>query len=169
MATSLEVARLSGIDPKRPVATKMKNAYWKDFAELVGIAAIVASLLFVGIELRQNTAAVHAATMMELTAVSNDSIIQLAIDSELAAIVAKRDRSEELSEVETLQIRNWDLAYWIRMQNAFSHYRRGTIDQEDWSFYEYLICNSDREWESFKLRFQGPFIEFVTECQSLRQ
>ena len=31
----------------------MKTGNWKDSAELVGIAAIVASLIFVGIQLRQ--------------------------------------------------------------------------------------------------------------------
>ena len=32
----------------------MKTGSWKDIAELVGIAAIVASLIFVGLELKQN-------------------------------------------------------------------------------------------------------------------
>lgn len=31
----------------------MKNANWKEFAELTGIVAIVASLLFVGLQLKQ--------------------------------------------------------------------------------------------------------------------
>lgn len=34
----------------------MKMTDWKDFAELIGFAAIVASLIFVGIELRQSRA-----------------------------------------------------------------------------------------------------------------
>ena len=32
----------------------MKFAEWKDVAELVGIAAIIASLLFVGLQLKQS-------------------------------------------------------------------------------------------------------------------
>ena len=32
----------------------MKKTSWKKFAELIGIAAIVASLIFVGVELRQS-------------------------------------------------------------------------------------------------------------------
>ena len=31
----------------------MQKTHWKDIAEVVGIAAIVASLVFVGLELRQ--------------------------------------------------------------------------------------------------------------------
>jgi len=32
----------------------MKTTSWKEFAELVGIAAIVASLIFVGLQMRQS-------------------------------------------------------------------------------------------------------------------
>ena len=45
---------MAGTDPKRPVAIRMKKADWKDTAELVGIAAIVASLVFVGLQMRQS-------------------------------------------------------------------------------------------------------------------
>ncbi len=32
----------------------MKNSSWKDYAEIVGVAAIVASLIFVGLQMRQS-------------------------------------------------------------------------------------------------------------------
>ncbi len=38
----------------------MKEANWKDLAELVGIAAIVASLIFVGFQLKQERAIARA-------------------------------------------------------------------------------------------------------------
>ena len=53
MAAYWGSTRLSGINPKRAFARKMKKTDWKDVAELVGIAAIVASLVFVGLQLRQ--------------------------------------------------------------------------------------------------------------------
>jgi hypothetical protein len=43
----------SASDPKRPVAKSMKMTNWKDTAELIGIAAIVASLIFVGLQMKQ--------------------------------------------------------------------------------------------------------------------
>lgn len=52
----------------------MKNFSWKTFAELVGIAAIVASLIFVGFQMKQSQdialsarAVAHVANTIELT------------------------------------------------------------------------------------------------------
>jgi hypothetical protein len=46
----------------------MKKANWKDVAELIGVAAIVASLIFVGLEMRQQQALARA----ELSSASFD-------------------------------------------------------------------------------------------------
>ena len=47
----------------------MKSISWKEIAELIGIAAIVASLLFVGVELRQSQQiALNEAGFVALTA-----------------------------------------------------------------------------------------------------
>ena len=40
----------------------MKSAYWKDIAEVVGIAAIVVSLIVIVMELRQTQSALIAST-----------------------------------------------------------------------------------------------------------
>ncbi len=40
----------------------MQKTHWKDIVEVVGIAAIVASLIFVGLEMRQTRAIALAAT-----------------------------------------------------------------------------------------------------------
>lgn len=46
----------------------MKTTSWKDIAELIGIAAIVASLIFVGLELQQNREIAIADARDETTA-----------------------------------------------------------------------------------------------------
>jgi hypothetical protein len=45
---------MAPIDPKRPIGIDMNSSDWKDTAELIGIVAIVASLIFVGLQLRQD-------------------------------------------------------------------------------------------------------------------
>ena len=52
----------------------MKSTNWKDFAELVGIAAIVGSLVFVGLQMRQD----QAIAVSELLASRSDALIELA-------------------------------------------------------------------------------------------
>ncbi len=50
----------------------MKLSHWKDTAELIGIAAIVASLIFVGLQLRQD----RQFALSEYAADFNDTMIQ---------------------------------------------------------------------------------------------
>ena len=53
-------------NPKWTVAVTMKNTNWKDVAELLGIAAIVASLVFVVLELRQSQRIASSETYVSL-------------------------------------------------------------------------------------------------------
>ena len=80
----------------------MANTTWKDIAEVVGITAIVASLVFVGIQLNQDrevalseVAQFSAATYAEL---------QIAL-AEHSEILAKSNRKEELTESESIAIK----------------------------------------------------------------
>ncbi len=81
----------------------MKNTSWKDYAELIGISAIVASLIFVGLQMRQDReialASVQAAFMETLIAINND--INLNAD-----IWNKGLAGGELSGSETIVFRN---------------------------------------------------------------
>jgi len=50
----------------------LKTASWKDIAELFGIAAIVASLIFVGLEMRQTREIATAAAYIVESGQSGD-------------------------------------------------------------------------------------------------
>ena len=82
----------------------MKSRHWKSYVELVGIVAIVASLVFVGIQLRQDQVIARS----ELTSDSFQLMIELdqnLIDPGFANAFAKMlDRSEDLSTAEMVQI-----------------------------------------------------------------
>lgn len=82
----------------------MKFGYWKDAFEAIGLVAIVASLVFVGFQLRQDQMIARA----ELTSNSFELMIALhqkMLDPEFASTFAKMlDRSEDLSLQEMVQI-----------------------------------------------------------------
>ena len=138
----------------------------KSIVEIAGIVAVVLSLIFVGFELRQNTAAVHAATMQALTDGSQEYLLLMASSPELTAIRMKaRTSPEQLTEIEADRYNSLRRSRWVRFQNAFSQYQRGTIGYDDWSYYESLICISPpEEWEEHKGGLTRPFVEFVDSC-----
>ena len=59
---------------------QMKAYHWKDVADLVGVAAIVASLIFVGLQLKQD----RKLGMADITSARTESAVvftQLVIDN----------------------------------------------------------------------------------------
>lgn len=153
----------------------------KSIAELLGAGAVLLGLIFVGLELRQNTAAVKAATLQDLTDASVDWITNIASDPDLTRIfVTHPSALTELSEVEYQQLHLLYRAQWFRFQNAFLQWNRGTLDEDDWLIYEGFICRVRTEaaqntiaadtrvatWDEHKEVLLSQFVEFVEACRS---
>ena len=92
----------------------MKLSGWKDIAEVIGISAIVASLVFVGVQLKQE----QMIALAEVYAASESSaaVIDIAI-SENANIWLKSNNSETLSESESLIINRLVATLYRRARN----------------------------------------------------
>jgi hypothetical protein len=75
---------------------------WREIAELVGIGAIVASLIFVGLQLRQDRQAAFSEIRQNSSSVFAE--VQIAI-AEHADTLAKANSGEQLSESEEIALR----------------------------------------------------------------
>lgn len=116
----------------------MTREKWKDILEGIGFAAIIASLIFVGIETRNSamqasltTRALEMAAYQDLIDNILDMNMAITQDREVAALMFKVwNSSEELTEVEKFQfsraafqrLRHGDMAYF--------QYERGAIDED---------------------------------------
>ncbi len=82
----------------------MKSTNWKDVAEMIGIASIVASLVFVGLEMRQD----HIVARSQLAAGTFENLAALRQEMtgpEFAATYARMlEQQEQLSTAEQLQV-----------------------------------------------------------------
>ena len=93
---------------------------FNEIAELVGIVAIVASLVFVGLQMRQD----HAIARSELGAGSFESLASLRqtmIGTEFAATYAKMlEQTEQLTTMEKLQINAYlDAAKFLIIRECY--------------------------------------------------
>ncbi len=145
-----------------------KNRNLKSLFETLGIGAVLIGIVFVGIEIRQNTAAIQAATMQGLTDASQEYMLLLGSDAELAEIVRKgRDAPDQLNEIESRQYFYLIRARWMRYQNAFFQYQRGTIGDEDWAFYDSLICGGSYDnWQDHRAIMSKSFVNYAEACFS---
>ena len=113
----------------------MNSSNWKDIAELIGIAAIVASLIAVVIELRQTQASMVAATYQ---ARAFDAIRHLEESAEgefVLPITSRIDMSNPyamhtLTELERQRVYNVMVARMIDNDNEYYQYQNGFLDEE---------------------------------------
>ena len=126
----------------------MRKLYWKDIAEFLGIAAIVGSLLFVGLQLKQSQEiAIASQYNARFTAVSD--YLSNVIQSEPAMrVFAKRTRLRLLkSSTIPDSVKEWasdqpddELAFWLieayrvnkSFDNRYYQYEAGFISEESW-------------------------------------
>ncbi len=106
--------------------------------EFAGAMLLFASIIYVGIQIRQNT----AATKGQMYQARLDSIQQaqltIAASSELSAIMMKTtsegeldlSKLSELTPIEREQLRNVQQCNKLRCDNLFYQYKMGLIDKE---------------------------------------
>lgn len=151
----------------------MKSKNLRGLLDLAGAAAVLIGLVFVGLELRQNTEAVEAASLQNQTDASTEFLLLIAADAELARIWLESSKdANQLSEIDSARWFFLSRARWLRMQNAFLQWRRGTLSDDDWSIYKGLICNPDDKgvirfkdtWDHHQIALAEGFVEFVESC-----
>lgn len=151
----------------------MKRETLKLLVEAGSAATVLLGLVFVGLELRQNTEAVEAATFQGLTDASSNYLLTIASDPELTRIFAAGSADPSaLSEPDAARFFLVSRSYWVRMQNVYSQWRRGTLTADDWQLYEAVICASGSDLSRGTAATYGlhrdiltpAFREFIENC-----
>jgi len=110
---------------------------FREYAELIGIAALVISLLVVVYELRQNTNALQGTA---IDTISERQQFELYWSSEIAPVFVKAIKDpEQLTASETWQLSEWHTSAIAARQSEFSQYRLGLIEDTDWQTTEGVI------------------------------
>ena len=132
----------------------MSTKTFREYAELIGIAALVISLVIVVYELRQNTSALQGTAT---DAISGRQQFELYWSSEMAAVFVKAIKyPEKLTAIESWQLSEWHTSAIAARQSEFSQYRLGLIEESDWQTTEGVIQSmfsfkwSRDWWEAYR-------------------
>ncbi len=123
----------------------------KDKLELVGIVAVVVSLLILGFEIRQNTDTAAAQAVFELNESARQTLFLEATDPNLVSLIHKAEADfDALTERERFMYSRWVVALDNSFESAWRYNRRGVISDAEmrgWkaSFCGYLARASFRE------------------------
>ena len=125
----------------------MKFAEWKEVAELIGLIAIIASLIFVGLQLKQSQE-IALANQYQARA---EAVQQLHLTHmEVGRVPAVPAFREQIAAgVSTVDI-NTNLWLWIQMDNHHYQYQHGFLDEEAW---QAQLSNTRALYEDCRMRF----------------
>jgi hypothetical protein len=103
------------------------NWIWKETAEVLGVLGVIASMVFVGVEIRQNTDAVRGATLHAVSQQSLD-LVMAGVDSPELRSAFTAARENRLSP-EQKSLMNWFLSAKLRAdENRFRQVELGILD-----------------------------------------
>ena len=136
--------------------------------EVVGAIAVIATLLYLALQIRQNTKAMRGAT---LNAITEHKQFELRWSSDIATAWRKSlTEPKSLTQDESWQIAEWMCSSFVARQNEFFQYKQGLIDDETWAASEIIIKLALASkwgrnwWEEFAPNaFTEPFVNMVNK------
>jgi len=144
---------------------------WRTIAELIGVAAVVVSLLLVVIELQQTQSAISAAAHSDRT-VRNLELLQFALEHDYDEIQRLQETGESLTPKQRAIV---DAMFQMRLRHFEDlHYQHsiGTVSDETWAANKEglrLTVTSpafDRNWQNVRRFYRPSFIAAVEDVAS---
>ena len=143
----------------------------KDLFEAIGIVAIAASLIFLGLEMRTNTASVRATAYQTWVSVNTELNT---VDEELSATIARGIQdSANLTEESYIRFALWHYTFMQMAQATDYMYKMGTVDHDLWEAEVnraagHLDLPGVRQWWDAGARTQFPpdFVKLLESTSS---
>ena len=139
--------------------------------ETLGTIGVIASMIFVGLEIRQNTQAVRANAIQESTNVARQQVLTIAADPELMRLeFLCMGNPPGLTQEERNRCTYLSLSFWWGMQGLFEQWGLGVLPDKTWESWRRVIClNYARPWERSFLanasQFDSTFVAMVESCE----
>jgi hypothetical protein len=142
---------------------------------LVANFAVIAGIIFLGIELQQNNKLLQAeaiSSVMDTRMIRQDQVIE---NDSLSELISKNRKREELSDAELLRIRALHTRSMLGWQKDFFLYKEGILTEEYFRTNLQVMKNAfsrDNEtfghlqhWESYWHRAAMPaFRDYIEKC-----
>ncbi len=146
----------------------MSNKY---IFEIGGAIGLIGSLIFVGIEIRQNTTAVRGATQQAVSSQVAEMYRIGAENERMAELVSKafQDISKaDISESDYVSLWMYQMMGFRRIENIYLQYKNGLLTKDAFSRIGMGIYRSKivREiWDERRGDFEPDFAEFFEELR----
>jgi len=133
-------------------------------AEIVSTLAIISSLIFVGLQIRQNSDTVKAQTRNAIAEIARDNV-KATMDPRLIEAFLKMSNGVKLTPEEAFLIRLHNNLIFRTAENVYYQYNIGTFSEDEFDgyrnyFHEYFSNKITLEnWEETKSGYSPRFRE----------
>ena len=149
----------------------------KEIIEILGITAIIGSLIFVGIEIRQNSLSIRGATHQAISEQVTKLYMNVAIDERLSELVSQMLYNDndtlrnKLNASDQLSLDFIVLTGLRRIENIYLQQLDGILSNQAFErigleFYQTQY--SIETWEQYKTGFDSGFIDFFEELRDTK-
>ena len=136
-----------------------------NLAEIIGVTLVIASLIYVAKQLRQNTNAVHAQTRQAVLVAAQSELFAVMENPDLVISIVKMD---SLTPEEHVRLSSWLFAAFRAREFAWLQYKNGVIDETQWKTEVGVIqfifdSQRTRDWwaKIGRVPYGTDFVEFV--------
>ena len=143
----------------------MKNVTWKTVIESAGILAIVVSLVFVGLQLRQSQEIAIAAQYQARAQAAQS--MYMSLQESGTSLNAGRKSVSEMTPVERYTAENVNRWAWTQSDNLYFQYHAGFLDEESLKGMKYRVrrvfgsCDRRYIWEEMRNFLRPSFVDYV--------
>ena len=107
-----------------------REAKWKLVGSVFGGLGVIGSLLFVALEIRQNTEAVRSATIQAISEQSFEAVAQLVENADLRAAYEAASTGAALTQEQRFHLKMFYLGIMRVQQNRYLQSQLGVLDLE---------------------------------------
>ena len=121
-----------------------------DFGEFVGAIAVVVTLVYLAIQIGQNTKATRAQNVQDLTGSMSEYLLVQAQSDVLGAAWSKASSDTgygSLDIKDAFHIRGFSVALFNTYKNSYDQWQFGTITEREWNEYRELLVALFRQYK----------------------
>ena len=138
--------------------------HWMSFLANV---AVLGGVIFLALEIQQNTNAIRATAIQESVNVARQQILLFATDPELNRLdVADFDQLSEEDRRRVFWLRR---SFWLGMDGLYRQRELGVFPEVEWEMWAKIVCSNyvrsePQIWADNAATLPADFVEMVESC-----
>lgn len=124
---------------------KLSLANWADIASILSAVAVVVSLVFVALQIRDNTAAVQSQNERDLVRSLQGLELNRVTDAELAALLLRARNGDTLSDLDRYRVESLVYLYLNTWEEALHDVTHGLMEPEIWAALDRWLTDKARQ------------------------